>query len=152
MKNEDLKKNIKSGHIWLRLVYMILFAFVLQVAVAVLWVVVIIQFLFKLLSGKANFKLAQFADSLVKYITQSFEFECFISEEKPFPFMDFPESDIEPEPEPEPEIESESSDELESESEEAAVEAEVEAEVETPAESNSTSEDADESDAEDKKA
>lgn len=90
--DNDLKKNLKSGYIWLRLLYMLLFAIVLQVSIAVFWLVTLLQFIFSLITGKPNQKLAPFADSLSEFIAQILRFECFVSEEKPFPFADFPEA------------------------------------------------------------
>ncbi len=93
INKSDIKKNVSSGHIWFRLVYMILFSIVLQVSVAVFWLVTLIQFLFALLTGSPNPKLALFADSLCQYIAQIVRFESFVSEEKPFPFSDFPDAE-----------------------------------------------------------
>ncbi|WP_204378394.1 DUF4389 domain-containing protein [Agaribacterium haliotis] len=102
--DEQLKKNISAVHIWIRLVYMLLFAVVLYAAMAVFWVLVLVQFMFALIAGKPKLKLAQFADVLCQYINQCLRFVSFSSEEKPFPFSDLPVSDIvdsaEPEGEP----------------------------------------------------
>lgn len=90
--DNEIKKNVTSGHIWFRLLYMILFAVALQVSIAVFWVVTLVQFLFSLISGAPNERLGTFADSLSQYIAQIVRFESFVSEEKPFPFSDFPEA------------------------------------------------------------
>ena len=52
--NEALKANLTSGRTWKRLVYMILFAVVFNVAELVIAFVVVLQFAFKLFTGEAN--------------------------------------------------------------------------------------------------
>ena len=88
--DDQLKTNIANSSIWIRLVFMLLFGFVLYVAMMVLWPVVVVQFLFALITGEPNKKLAGFASSLSQFIQQCIAFETFASEEKPFPFSDFP--------------------------------------------------------------
>lgn len=93
MDNETLKSNLTSGEHWLRLLYMLLFAVVLYVAAIVVGLVIVVQFLFALISGKANDNLKQFGGSLSRYIFQVLRFMTYNREEKPFPFSDWPESD-----------------------------------------------------------
>jgi hypothetical protein len=95
MDNEQLKSNITSGKHWLRLVFMLLFAAVLQLASIVMWVLVVAQFLFSLITGDDNPHLRRFGQSLSTYIYDVLKFLCYSSEEKPFPFADWPASDIE---------------------------------------------------------
>ncbi|WP_019605082.1 DUF4389 domain-containing protein [Teredinibacter turnerae] len=90
--NEDIKSNLTSSKHWLRLVFMVLFAVFLQVALAVLWVLVCVQFLFALVTGSDNPKLRYFAASLAIYIHRTISFLTYNSEEKPFPFADWPET------------------------------------------------------------
>ncbi|TVZ39526.1 uncharacterized protein DUF4389 [Alteromonadaceae bacterium 2753L.S.0a.02] len=90
--DEQLKSNLTSGKHWLRLVFMLLFAVLLQVSLAVMWVLVAIQFIFALITGKDNLNLRSFGDSLSQYIFKTIQFLTYNSEEKPFPFSDWPES------------------------------------------------------------
>lgn len=94
MMDEQIKKNLSSVSIWLRLAYMLFFAFVIYLAMGIFMVAVLVQFLIALITGKPNLKLAQFSDVLCQYISQCLRFECFVSDHKPFPFDDFPESSI----------------------------------------------------------
>ncbi|WP_347329540.1 DUF4389 domain-containing protein [Marinimicrobium locisalis] len=98
MDTESLKTNITSGEHWLRLVYMLLFAVLVHVASFVMGVIIVLQFLFALLSGSANKNLRDFGESLALYIYRVLQFLTYVREEKPFPFSDWPE----PEPEPVP--------------------------------------------------
>jgi len=92
MNNEELKSNLLSSRHWLRLVFMLLFAALLQIAGIVMWVLVILQFLFSLISGQDNRNLRELGSSLSRYIYQTLKFLTYNSEEKPFPFSDWPSS------------------------------------------------------------
>ncbi len=93
MDNEQLKSNVTSSKHWLRLVFMLLFAAILQLASLVMWIVVAVQFLFSLITGEDNLHLRRFGHSLSTYIYDVLKFLCYSSEEKPFPFADWPVSE-----------------------------------------------------------
>lgn len=93
--SEDIRKNATSGEHWLRLAFMLLFAVIIQVAAAVMWVVVIVQFLFALFTGSDNRNLRNFGHRLSVFIFQTWQFLSYNREDKPFPFQDWPESDAE---------------------------------------------------------
>lgn len=90
MSNETLKSNLLSSRHWLRLLFMLLFAGLLQVAGIIMWIVVGLQFIFSLITGQDNLNLRRFGHSLSTYIYQSLQFLTYNSEEKPFPFADWP--------------------------------------------------------------
>ncbi len=92
MDNEQLKSNLTSSKHWLRLIFMLVFAAVLQLASLVMWVLVSAQFLFSLITGSDNAHLRRFGYSLSTYIYDVFKFLTYNSEEKPFPFADWPEA------------------------------------------------------------
>ncbi|MBU2985761.1 DUF4389 domain-containing protein [Saccharophagus degradans] len=89
--DQQLKSNLTSSHHWLRLVYMVLFAFALQVASLVMWALVVIQFLFALITGSDNASLRSFGSSLSAFIYHALQFLTYNSEDKPYPFADWPE-------------------------------------------------------------
>ncbi len=89
---EALKASITSGETWMRLVYMILFGIVLNLAELVVAFVAVIQFLFKLFSGEVNQQLAEFGDGLATYFRQMIAFLTFRTEDKPFPFAPWPQT------------------------------------------------------------
>lgn len=88
--DKQLKSNLLSSKHWIRVLYMVFFAVCLQVARIVMWAVVAFQFLFMLITGKDNPKIRAFGQSLTDYIFQSLKFLTYNSEEKPFPFTDWP--------------------------------------------------------------
>lgn len=93
MNNEELKSNLLSSKHWLRLLFMVLFALLFQVATLVMWVLVVLQFLFSLITGRDNRNLRAFGASLSTYIHQTLKFLTYVSDEKPFPFSDWPSED-----------------------------------------------------------
>lgn len=99
MNNEELKSNLLSSKHWLRLVFMLLFAVFLYLASIVVSVVVVLQFLFSLVTGQDNTNIRQFGSSLATYIFQTLKFLTYSSEEKPFPFADWPDTSSDQAPE-----------------------------------------------------
>lgn len=95
MKNEELKRNLTSGNHWLRLLYMVLFAILLEIAGFVMLAVVVLQFLFSIITGGPNDNLRRLGDQIASYIYQTLQFLIYNTEEKPFPFSEWPESDVE---------------------------------------------------------
>lgn len=90
MDNQQLKSNLTSSKHWLRLLFMVFFAAILQLASVIMWVLVIVQFLFSLITGQDNQQLRRFGHSLSRYIYDVLRFLVYSSEEKPFPFADWP--------------------------------------------------------------
>lgn len=94
--DQQLKSNLTSSKHWIRLVYMLLFAFFLYVASFVVGILVIVQFLFALVTGSDNRKLRELGGSLTIYIKEVLLFLTFNSEFKPFPFADWPDAPVSP--------------------------------------------------------
>lgn len=92
--DQQLKSNLTSSKHWVRLVYMLLFAFFLYVASFVVGILVIVQFLFALVTGSDNRKLRELGGSLTIYIKEVLLFLTFNSEFKPFPFADWPDTPV----------------------------------------------------------
>ena len=88
--NPDLKKNLTSSHYWFRALYVLFFVFASEVAATILLFVAIGQIVFTLLTGKPNQRLTAFGSSLAEYLFSVFNFVCCKTEEKPFPFADWP--------------------------------------------------------------
>lgn len=88
--NEQLKANVTSSTLWVRLVYMLLFSFFLYLASFVVCAVIVLQFLFCLLTGADNLKLRRFGKGIARYVSDALSFLTFNSEYKPFPFADWP--------------------------------------------------------------
>jgi hypothetical protein len=85
-----LKDNLLASHTWLRLVFMVVFGCLLQVAAFVMWGVAALQFVLTLFNGATNPRLREFSSSLCTYILQCVQFLCFNTDTKPYPFSDWP--------------------------------------------------------------
>ncbi|BAN34850.1 putative lipase [Sulfuricella denitrificans skB26] len=79
-----------ENNIWLRGVFMILFGILYSLAGTVLFVVVLLQFILVLIGSAPNTRLLSFGRSLGSYVQQIVNFQTFNTEEKPFPFIDWP--------------------------------------------------------------
>lgn len=89
-KSGEIKNNLTSPEHWQRLVYMLLFAVMLHVASIAMWVLVALQFIFTLLTGKDNRNLRDLGKSMTLFISQALDYLTFNTETKPFPFADWP--------------------------------------------------------------
>jgi hypothetical protein len=76
----------------LRLVFMVLFAVIYKLLDVVLLLITVGQYLFQLVTDKDNETLRQVGDGLSCYFFQIFRYLTYNSEEKPFPFSDWPTS------------------------------------------------------------
>lgn len=79
-----------SQAFWLRIFYMLVIAILLYCAVSVLWLLLAVQLLVTLFSGEPSAQLARFNTSLGAFLSQAIAFLTFASEDKPFPFDDWP--------------------------------------------------------------
>ena len=72
---------------------MLVFWLLSVVARMVIWVVAILQFLLVLVTGTGNDNLRDLGQGTSKWVYQTFLFLTFNSDDKPFPFSDWPEVD-----------------------------------------------------------
>ncbi|WP_122583032.1 DUF4389 domain-containing protein [Pseudomonas viridiflava] len=80
----------KNESIALRILWMLLFVVVWQVAEVVLAGVVIVQLGYRLIYGAPSGSLMNFGDSLSQFLAQIGRFGTFHSDQKPWPFADWP--------------------------------------------------------------
>ena len=77
---------------WNRGLYMLLLAIFYSIAEFVLVFICIYQFVSGLVTGELNRRLLLFSECLCTYIGQILSYETFRTEQKPFPFSQFPET------------------------------------------------------------
>ena len=70
--------------------YVLLFLFAFGVCRFLLYIIVLVQFFFDLISGKPNNRLCQFSSEFKNYIAEVVAFLTYQSDAKPFPFSDWP--------------------------------------------------------------
>jgi hypothetical protein len=82
--------NFLSGKTWLRGVFMLLFVLIYSVTEVIVFVVVLLQFLFVLFTGQQNTRLRDFGEGLSVFVYQIMSYWTYNSEERPFPFAQWP--------------------------------------------------------------
>ncbi|MDG9885523.1 DUF4389 domain-containing protein [Pseudomonas putida CSV86] len=83
-------KQMQHESIILRVLWMLLFLLVWQVAQTLLGLLVLVQLIYRLVYGAPNAGLMNFGDSLSQYLAQIGRFGSFHTEQKPWPFADWP--------------------------------------------------------------
>ncbi|MFT5593559.1 MAG: hypothetical protein ACI8SR_001940 [Oceanicoccus sp.] len=89
--DKQWKDSIKSESFWLRSLFMVLFFIVYRIVDILVLLVAISQWFYVLLSGDANQGLRNFAKGLSLYVAQIIDYLSYNTEEKPYPFTDWPE-------------------------------------------------------------
>ena len=74
----------------LRVLWMALFALAWQIAELALLLLALVQLLLRLINGAPSRALMGFGDSLSQYLAQIGRFASFHTDEKPWPFADWP--------------------------------------------------------------
>lgn len=90
----DIKDNAKNTDTWLRGFFILVFGVIFYFLYLVIWLLVIFQFITKLLTGELNSNLEQFSTKMTSYALQILNYITYQSEERPFPFSPFPEGNI----------------------------------------------------------
>jgi len=94
--SDDIKQNLKSTSTWMRGLYMLLYVIFSRIAELVLGVVILFQFLLKLITGETNDRLLKLGQGLSTYIYQIFQYLTFNSEYQPYPFGAWPKGEPRP--------------------------------------------------------
>ena len=85
-----IMENLSKGQTWVRGLFMLLFLLIYGVTEVLVSAVVVLQFFFVLFSGEQNVRLREFGSSLSAYVYQIMSYWTYNSEEKPFPFGEWP--------------------------------------------------------------
>ncbi len=91
--DEQMKSRLTSKDVWLRALYMIFFAIAWGLSEVLLVFSVIFQFFTVLITGSANLPLLRFGQNLSRYHYQIARFVSFNTEDRPFPFSDWPDDE-----------------------------------------------------------
>ena len=83
----------KTRDIWLRGLFMLLFMVAFGVAQVLLNTLAVVQFLWMLFAGERNQMLTRFGNSLSKWFSETVQFLSCASDDKPFPWKDWPAAD-----------------------------------------------------------
>lgn len=86
----DIKENAKNIDVWTRGLFILIYGVIFYFLFALIWLVVIFQFIMKLITSELNEQILDFSDSLSQYVTQILLYITFKSEQRPFPFSPWP--------------------------------------------------------------
>ncbi len=86
----EFKSNVRSDAFWLRTLYVVAFFLVYRVIDLLLLLLTVVQWFFRLFTGQPQAELAVFATALGVYVQQIVHYLAGSSEEKPYPFQDWP--------------------------------------------------------------
>lgn len=78
----------------MRILFVVLFWMIFYVSQLIIAAVAIGQCGFVLFTNKPNHYLMQLGDSLSKYVAEILRFVTFNTDQRPFPFAEFPRSDL----------------------------------------------------------
>ena len=90
MNDESHTDESKEESTWLRLVFILLFAVAFNIASYVLALVVLVQFLAKVFSGRTMPAVTGFGQNLATYVYGIIRFLTFRSSDMPWPFAPWP--------------------------------------------------------------
>ncbi|MEK9945237.1 MAG: DUF4389 domain-containing protein [Alphaproteobacteria bacterium] len=89
-RDTEIAGNLTNPEVWIRLIFMLLYAVAFYIGIWIGAAVALIQLAFKLISGKSVPRLAEFGTNLGTYLSQILAFETFGSERRPWPLSPFP--------------------------------------------------------------
>lgn len=95
---DAFKRTVTSADFWLRVIYTLLLALAWQVTELLLIAVTLLQLAFRLFTGEPKARLTGFGNSLSQYAWQIGRYVTFASEQKPWPFMEWPDPEARWEP------------------------------------------------------
>ena len=86
----DVKQNVRNVDTWMRGLFIVIFGVIFYFLIGIVWLLVIFQFVTKVLTGNLNEQLAKFSNSLTQYALQLLNYVTYQSEVRPFPFSSLP--------------------------------------------------------------
>ena len=89
-----MSQKYEGSTAWTRVLFVALFWIVFYVSQLVIATVVIAQCAFTVITGTPNHQLLKLGDMLGKYVGDIMRYVTFNTDQRPFPFSDFPKSDL----------------------------------------------------------
>lgn len=89
----NVEQHIKKPSTWKRGLYILFYSICYQLAAAILFFIILFQFVLKLLSGDTHAELRQLSRRLATYLYQLIQFMSFNSNDKPYPYGEWPDDE-----------------------------------------------------------
>ena len=96
MDKEQIKKNVQSTSLWYRVGMTLFFLLLLGFFEFLVVLITLLQLAFIVITGEPNANLKKLGRGFGKYVCHMIQFLTFNTDNKPFPFTDWP-SDSNPE-------------------------------------------------------
>ena len=94
MNNTDIPRRFRDIHNWTRLGLMLVyFLVVFEIALLLVGLSMLFQFFYRLIQGEDAERLQSFTQDLNAFIYSALQYVTFNTDEKPFPFCDWPAPD-----------------------------------------------------------
>ena len=87
---DKMKANVKNVDTWVRGLFIVIYGIIFYVLFWVIWLVVIFQFLMKVVMGSLNPNILNFSKGLTCCAFQILQYVTFQSDERPWPFGPWP--------------------------------------------------------------
>ena len=85
--NEIKKEEFLKPGKWIRLLFMVVYSLIIEIiALPLILILIFLQFLFHLIAGSPNNQIKNITNWLIDFLTESFEYLTYKTEQKPFPF------------------------------------------------------------------
>ncbi|MCG8324716.1 MAG: DUF4389 domain-containing protein [Thiotrichales bacterium] len=88
----SIKEHASKSDTWIRGLFIVVFGVIFYFLYGIIWLLVVIQFITKVVTGELNSNLSDFSGKLTGYAMQILTYITFQSDEKPWPFSSMPES------------------------------------------------------------
>ncbi len=88
-QNAETTKHYKDRNRWIRLLYMVLFVIIFEIAKNLVYLITLIQFIVSMFKDEPIEELTKFSQSLSTFIYNTSRFLMYNSEQMPFPFEDW---------------------------------------------------------------
>lgn len=86
----DVKENVRNVDTWMRGLFIVIFGVIFYFLIGIVWLLVIFQFITKVITGGLNEQLDKFSTGLTQYALQILNYVTYQSEVRPFPFNPLP--------------------------------------------------------------
>ncbi|SMH54853.1 DUF4389 domain-containing protein [Maritimibacter sp. HL-12] len=84
-----------ENNVWLRGLWMLLFALFFAVAEALLWLLALVQFFWMLFAKARNQPISDFGEDVADWVARITRFQTGATEDRPFPFAKWGKADAE---------------------------------------------------------
>ena len=85
--NEIKKEELLKPSKWIRLLFMVVYSLIIEIiALPLILILIFLQFLFHLIAWSPNNQIKNITNWLIGFLTESFEYLTYKTEQKPFPF------------------------------------------------------------------